>query len=404
MEMTMRKVIIKYGLTALLLSSGWISCGQGEEGDALPPEKTDPAEEEAYALPIGVYLETHPDRGSARIDVFDTERLILTEGGEGRRPYSYEYTYKINEQTIALSEKNGVAPKRELFFRAINDSVFEMQSIHPVPGYNGSPAVMTFERDKNQAVKDPAEKLYTVAAIENLQTQLRILDPEGRSRESMWHSDLNDLISHETMWRWDPKNVIIHFPPMPQYYLVDTHFGYVDADGQTILCEVINFPEAALQWEDVFHEKEGYGIRTEINVQMSGTVRLYVDLTGKKCGTLELTSLEPSETGSGKLQTGVYWETYPSVGDMRTKINIIDEETLEITYPDGYLYAPGIPLIEKFGYEIWSNTTVSEGETKRGFTLRVISDSKFETVYIHAITAENGPPMMTFEKENSSNN
>jgi hypothetical protein len=126
--------IIKYGIMALILAAGWVSCGKEQANAILSPEEPeaiDPPEKEPCALLAGVYLATHPNQGSARIDVFDTERMRLTESCEGTRPYSYEFTYKTGEQTIALSELNGAAPERELFFRPVNDSVFEMQSIHP---------------------------------------------------------------------------------------------------------------------------------------------------------------------------------------------------------------------------------------------------------------------------------
>jgi hypothetical protein len=238
--------------------------------------------------------------------------------------------------------------------------------------------------------------------IENLQTRLRILDPgPGNGREYMWKSDLKDPVSGKNMWRWDPKNVIIHFPPLPEHYRVDTYFGYADADGRTILCEVVNFPEAALQWEKDYFSA-GYGTLTEINVQMNGIVRLYTDSTGEKYGTLELTSLEPSEK-EANLQLSVYTEIYPHRGE--TQVNFIDSETMEITR----MYNGEVVELEsgRFKYEIIRDKYIlrltSIGGTVPGeLYFRVISDSKFDMDYIHPITAENGPPIMTFEKENIS--
>ncbi|MDR2773483.1 MAG: hypothetical protein LBC19_01860 [Tannerella sp.] len=48
-----------------------------------------------------------------------------------------------------------------------------------------------------------------------------------------------------------------------------------------------------------------------VKFRMSGTVRLYVDNTGEKYGTLELTSLEPSGAREpANLQSGIYTETF----------------------------------------------------------------------------------------------
>jgi hypothetical protein len=258
---------------------------------------------------------------------------------------------------------------------------------------------------QEQADTTLPEEPYAVAKIENLQTRLRILDPDGNYywREHLWQSDIKDLVTHENMWRWDPKNVIVHFPPQPEHYRVDTYFGYADADGQTLLCETVNFPEAALQWKEDFSSNQGNLL--EVNVQMSGTVRLYTDDTGKKYGTLELASLKPSESEGGEpvnLQLGVYTETYPGRG--RTLINFIDKETLKITQMrDGEAYQTN-----KWRYEIRDNYTIrltEEGAMSGGeLFFRVISDSKFEWEYMYIITAEHGLPVMTFEKENNSNN
>jgi hypothetical protein len=250
-----------------------------------------------------------------------------------------------------------------------------------------------------QGKDDPAEiedKPDDGVKIENLQTRLRIIDPGYLSRESIWKYDLKDSITGKNMWRWDPKNVIIHFPPLPKYYRIDTYFGYADADGRTLLCEVINFPEVASQWKEDF--SSGLGTLSEVNVQMSGTVRLYTDNTGEKYGLLELTSLEPVGAEPANLQLGVYTETYPGRG--KTLINFIDKETLEITQ----IYDKEIQT-DKWKYEIRDNYTVrltEDGEAIGGeLFFRVISDSKFEMDYIYVVTAENLPPIMTFEKENN---
>jgi hypothetical protein len=262
-------------------------------------------------------------------------------------------------------------------------------------------AVLPQEEPEEVISETPEKEPYAVVSIENLQTRLRILDPDGKYslREHLWQSDLKDPVTGEHLWRWDPKNVIIHFPPKPERYEIDTHFGYVNGD-RMLLCEVINFPEAALQWKEDF--SSGLGSLLEVNVQMSGTVRLYIDNTGEKYGTLELTSLEPSGARPANLQFGVYTETYPKHG--RTQINFIDKETLEIKeIRDGEVYRT-----DKWKYETGDNYTINlteEGAVAGGeLFFRVISDSKFEMDYVYIITAENGPPIMAFEKENISNN
>ncbi|MDR1407220.1 MAG: hypothetical protein LBJ23_04125 [Tannerella sp.] len=236
--------------------------------------------------------------------------------------------------------------------------------------------------------------------IENLQTRFRFLDTRDYfRREAMYYSDLN-------MWRWDPQNVIIHFPPQPERYKVDTHFGYVDTDGQTLFCDVINFPEAALQWEyDYSSTKEK---RMEVNVLMSGMVRIYTDENGEKYGTLELTSLKPSGAEPASLQPGVYTETYPYPernGPRHTQINIIDKEALEITLMrNGESAQTG-----KYNYEIRDNdmirlTCMEEEANSHDLFFRVISDSEFEWGDMYVVTAERLPPVMTFKKENRYNN
>jgi hypothetical protein len=247
---------------------------------------------------------------------------------------------------------------------------------------------------------DPRGTPYAVAEIENLQTRLRVFDTKGMSREYMLASALRDPVTQERLWRWDPKDVISHFPPRPEHYNVDTYFGYADED-QTLLCEVINLPEAALQWEEDYFSETGLGSRTEIYVQMSGTVRLYIDSAGKKYGTMELTSLEPSGTGieyQANLQLGLYIETYPLRG--QTLINFIDKETMEITKI--YVRSDYQETV-KWKYEIRDNhfiwgTRIEEGDTTWYQLIRVVSDSKFEMRDYHVITAEYASIVMTFEK------
>ncbi|MDR1224126.1 MAG: hypothetical protein LBL07_14795, partial [Tannerella sp.] len=61
--------------------------------------------------------------------------------------------------------------------------------------------------------------------------------------------------------------------------------------------------EATLQWEGEFVYTTPLGTVTEVNIQMSGTVRLYTSDKGEKYGKLDMTSLEP--TGPETNETNV---------------------------------------------------------------------------------------------------
>jgi hypothetical protein len=127
---------------------------------------------------------------------------------------------------------------------------------------------------------DTEEKPDRVEKIENLQTRLRIV--EARNMQYP-----------EEVWSAAPDNILINYATADRQKN-DTYFGYTDADGQTLLCKVTGFPEATLQWEEEFAYTTPLGTVTEVNIQMSGTVRLYISDKGEKYGKLDVTSLEPT--------------------------------------------------------------------------------------------------------------
>jgi hypothetical protein len=252
-------------------------------------------------------------------------------------------------------------------------------------------AVATLPPEEPEATLPIGEEPYAVVEIEDLQTRLRILEPKFD-------------VKRNEIWRSDPRGVITDYPPSPQYEAC-TYFGYADAEGRIFHCEVINLPGSAKQWKgEVF--QTGWTTVTEINVQMTGTVRLYTGSEDETYGTLELTLLEPVPA-SGlpvNLQPGVYRETYPSEQDdvFYTKIDLIDNEYLEIaTFLRGECAQP-----DKYKYEIRGHaiilTNVDSEHTDYTDELffHVVNDSKFEVQSLHAYTAgQVGFPVMTFEKE-----
>jgi hypothetical protein len=141
-----------------------------------------------------------------------------------------------------------------------------------------------------QSKDDPVEsekKPDGVVNIENLQTRLRIVEARNvQYPEEVWTAGTDSIIISYATAGWQQ---------------VDTYFGYTDAGNRTLLCKVINFPEAALQWEGKFVYTTPLGTVTEINIQMNGTVRLYTGDKGEKYGELELTSLEPKAPETGNM-------------------------------------------------------------------------------------------------------
>jgi hypothetical protein len=142
------------------------------------------------------------------------------------------------------------------------------------------------DRDEPVEIEDEPDR---VVKIENLQTRLRIVEARN-------------VQYPEEVWSAGTGNILINYATAGRQKS-DLYFGYTDADGQTLLCEVTGFPEAALQWEGEFAYTTPLGTVTEVNIQMNGTVRLYTSDKGEKYGKLDVTSLEPAgpETNETKI-------------------------------------------------------------------------------------------------------
>lgn len=175
-----------------------------------------------------------------------------------------------------------------------------------------------------QEEPDSGEKPYLVAEIENLQTQLYVFKPNASDEDirSMW---------------FPPKQegVIFHCLSVPSFknpeLSAGIRFGYVDDENRTIICEVSNLPEDALQWGiNVYWGKQADPIVMRANIRMSGTVRLYSKETEngvERFGTLELTSIAKDDAKK-TLDLGMYTETFYNAGTFG--INVVDEEKLII--------------------------------------------------------------------------
>lgn len=238
---------------------------------------------------------------------------------------------------------------------------------------------------------DTPDKKDDTIKIENLQTRLRIVVSPSVG------SDV------EHVWRANPENMLINYPPYGSYK-GNTYFGHTDEKGKTVLCKVKNLPVSVKEWKGEFVYKNTLSTITEINVRLSGIVRTETDSLGKKQGTMELTSIEP--TGSKPkpvLQLGMYAHTYPILDGRSAKIEFIDRKILK-------LMVPGSP-VKTYHYEIFDteheimlrDVTGVEPEQKMFF--HVISDSEFETDCFCGYTAEYpGQLLMTFEKDKQLKN
>ena len=226
--------------------------------------------------------------------------------------------------------------------------------------------------------------------IENLQTRLRIIS--------------NPIANPVEVWRANPGGIITNYADWASQK-GKTCFGYVDENREILLCEVTNFPDSAKQWEGEFVYTIPLATITEINIRMSGILRISTnDATGKKLGTMELTSLESTGPEAHKpvFQPGVYLETYPN--REWTKIDFIDRETVEIT--QAYKLNP---YSYKCKYEINEQeyaiklTGILEDITPSGpggtLFFRLLNDSVFEIENLYASTSElAGQSYMTFER------
>lgn len=232
---------------------------------------------------------------------------------------------------------------------------------------------------------DPGKKEGDIK-IENLQTRLRIVV------SPLVGSDV------EHVWRANPENMLIHYPPYGSYK-GNTYFGYTDEKGETVLCKVKNLPASVKERKGEFVYKNTLSTITEINVQLSGIVRIETDSLGKKQGTMDLTSIVPTgPKPKPVLQLGMYAHTYPTLGGKSVKIEFIDRKILK-------LMEPGLP-VKTYHYEIFDtehaimlkDVTGVVPEQKMFF--HVISNSEFETDCFCGYTAEYpGQVLMTFKKE-----
>lgn len=237
--------------------------------------------------------------------------------------------------------------------------------------------------------------------IENLKTRLRIIEPyyvAAYDVENVWQANPENIIINYSM----RNDVIVNYPPYDSFN-GSTFFGYTDENGETLLCKVSNFPDSAKKWNGEFvHEIPRAVTVTEINVLLSGIVRIETDDKGEKYGTMELTSLIPSDPESNKpvLQPGTYRQAYPIVDNLeKVKIDFIDQKKVKFTVPGD----PESP--RTYNYEIRNDEHIiildeidNPGETTHFF--RVINDSEFEVDYFYATTAEYPVFVITsFERE-----
>lgn len=239
------------------------------------------------------------------------------------------------------------------------------------------------------ACKEDAETLQRKTddgvKIENLQTRLRIV-------ESIFDDE-----NPEDIWRSNPKGIMMNYLPVQQSK-GNAYFGYTDADGSVLLCEVINYSDFAKSWKGEFVHTTPLGTITEINILMNATIQLYTNDNGEKYGTLELMLLEQSgiESDEPTLQSGVYLDTYPHSGC--TIVDFIDKETVKITsveVPDDQF---------TYKYKICEHAIILTDPNgvvpEQKLFFRIINNSKFELDYLYSTTAEkSGSVIMTFERE-----
>ncbi|MDR1097545.1 MAG: hypothetical protein LBL57_05380 [Tannerella sp.] len=355
---------------------------KGEKYGTLDVTSLEPVPESILPVNLqpGVYRETYPgspdDAFYTIVDFIDREKMEIAGLSNGVYTLLGKYKYEMREHAIILTNMN-IGYSSELFFRVVNSSKFEVQYLQGETAQKVGYTVMTFEREK------PDE----VVKIENLQTRLRLLDPKF-------------YVKRDEIWRSDPKDIIIDYPPS-QEHKADTYFGYADADGQILLCEVINFPESAKQWKGAFAYTTGWTTITEINVQMSGTIRLYTDDKDEKYGTLELTSLEPvPESSEPVLQPGVYLETYPTPG--YTKIDFIDREKVKITEGYSSIHSESYTYKYEIREHVITLTEINGAISEYGLFFHVLNNSKFELETFYTLLGnKTGWPVITFEKENN---
>ena len=227
-----------------------------------------------------------------------------------------------------------------------------------------------------------ARKPNDVIKVEIPATRIRIINGMIYYLRDIW-------------WRANPKDVIVNYPTLQG---VNTFFGFTDSDGSVLLCEVINYSDFDFvkQWEGEFVHNTSFGTVTEINIQISGVVRIYTDKNGEKIGTMELISLKRTGPAIEEpvLQLGKYTETYPNF--IGSRIEFVDNETMMII-TDVF----GSQIM--FKYEIQGNSIICDSSmSMSGLELffRVIDNSTFEIENFFSSTAElSGWQIMTFERD-----
>lgn len=233
------------------------------------------------------------------------------------------------------------------------------------------------------------EKYEDGIKIENLQTRVRIVEPyyvAPYDVENVWKANPRNIIINYSM----KNDSIVNYPPYDSFN-GSTFFGYTNENGETLLCKVSNFPDSVKKWKGEFvHEKPWATTVTEINVLVSGIVRIETDEKGEKSGTMELTLLIPSGPESNKpvLLPGTYWQTYPIVADWeKHRIDFIDQKKVKFTEPGD----PGDPRTYNYEIDEDKHIIILNGIDNPGKTtpfFRVINDSEFELDYFYATTAE----------------
>lgn len=236
---------------------------------------------------------------------------------------------------------------------------------------------------------DTPDKKDDTIKIENLQTRLRIVEP--RSKET----------AIEYVWLAKMEDMLVCYPAHPGYE-GHTYFGYKDEKGEILRCEVKDLPESVKRWKGQFTHENKYCSIVEINVRMSGILHRDTDEIGRKRGTLKLTMLEPTvNIGESVLQSGEYWETYPSNDCWaRTKITLFDDKTIMLTKPGVNLLYCKFETIEDEHAIVLKDSIRFRPEKERKLFFRVISDTEFEIEALEGVitAADPGWKIKTFKK------
>jgi hypothetical protein len=384
--------------SAVMLAIGFVLIFTGCNSNENPPEKEIPTIKD-FVLTCGAEWDYNSIPWKTTLPNTDTVFVINTQAEFVKyfptatsRPdnftdYSLLFVYGTTANKI-VETSHDLVPETDAAYRLNVDIEWAAEQTPDVWYVSilvpKIPGVSPIPYKKTQGQKPDA-----VEEIENFQTRLRIVEPKLISPKDV-----------EYVWGANPKDIIMYYPPYHSYQ-GNIYFGYTDADGEILLCKVLNFPESAKQWEAEFVYIYGLGTVTETNVKINGTVRLYTDDKGEKYGTLELTSLEPTgpESDEPALQPGVYMETFPYPGN--TRMDFIDGERVNITRNLNYS-----PELYEYKYEIGEHAvkfTYTNGTRGYETFFRVVSNSRIEMEYPYVITAERtGWQILTLERESDA--